>query len=295
MADTAVQTTHAGLLSRYLYNLLGTESIGIKIFSIFLLLFQAIQINRLVSLNRLTSENSLFPGVFYILIISSSLEFIPLHPQLLANTFIIMMLLDVFKQTRNVQLHLDMFNVGLWIGLASLFYFPYVLFIIIGIIGVIYLRTYKWVDTLRALLGVLIPYFLLGTIIFVFNRLPDLWSLHMESTLAFLDLTSPLSWKDYVLIAVFGMIILTSLAMSSNYSSGMNIHVRKKMTVILISLIGSLVLMVVCAGVDITSLLFLSIPMSILMASLFLSLEPQFAEVLHFIIFMMALGFQYLV
>jgi hypothetical protein len=206
-----------------------------------------------------------------------------------------MMFLDVFKQTRNLQLPLDMFNVGLWIGVASLFYFPYILFIIIGIIGVIYLRTYKWVDTFRALTGVLIPYFLLGTIIFLYNRLPDLWNLHIQGTLALLDLNEPFHWKDYALMAVFALIILISMAMSNSYSTGMNIHVRKKMTVIFITLIGTLLLMIVCADTDITSLLFLAIPMSILMAALFLSLEPQFAEVLHFILFVMALAFQYIV
>ena len=157
--------TRASYLITYM-SFLGTDTILIKVFSIFLLLFQAIQINRLVSLNRLTNENSLFAGVLYLLMLSTTLEFIPLHAQILANTFIIMMFLDVFKQTRNVQLHLDMFNVGLWVGLASLFYFPYIIFLIIGILGVIYLRTYKWVDTVRALLGVLVPYFLLGTMSF---------------------------------------------------------------------------------------------------------------------------------
>ena len=290
-----IDTAHAGILSRYLYDLLGIDSVGIKIFSIFLLLFQAIQINRLVSLNRLTSENSLFPGVFYLLLISCTIEFVPLQPQLIANTFIIMMLLDVFRQTRNIQLHLDMFNVGLWIGLASLFYFPYILFVLIGIIGVIYLRTYKWVDTMRAILGILVPYFLIGTIMFMFDHLGDLWSLQVKGTMSFLDLRGPLFWKDYVLIGVFGMIILTSMAMSSTYNAGMNIHVRKKITVIFITLLGALFLMVLTSDTSITSLLYLSIPMSMLVAALFLALETQFGEVLHFLLFAMALSFQYIV
>lgn len=286
---------HAGILARYLYNLLGTDTMLLKIFSIFILLFQAIQINRLVSLNRLTNENSLFPGVFYLLLASTTLEFIPLHPMLLANTFIILMFLDVFKQTRNIQLHLDMFNVGLWAGLASLFYFPYITFLILGILGVIYLRTYKWVDTVRALMGVFVPYFLLSSIIFLFDHLPDIWYLHIKDSMALLDLNETPTWKNYVLLAVYSLMILVSVFMSRTYSTGVNIHVRKKISVLFITLMGSLFLMFLCADTNIRSLLFLVFPMSIVTAAMFLELEPQFAEILHIMIFIMALLFQYIV
>ncbi len=295
MDQATVNRDHAGILSHYLYDLLGEDTVVIKVFALLLLLFQAIQINRLVSLNRLTNENSLFPGVFYLLMSSTTLEFIPLHPQLMANTFVIIMMLDVFKQTRNVQLHLDMFNVGLSVGLASLFYFPYILFLIIGITGVIYLRTYKWVDTVRALLGVLVPYFLVGTVIFLFDHLSDLWFLHIRASVGLLDLNELISWKGYVLIGVYALIILVSVFMSRKYNTGLNIHVRKKITVLFIALIGAMVLATLVADTGITSLLFGVFPLSILMAAMFLELEPQFAEILHFLLLTMALIFQYIV
>lgn len=295
MDQATINRDHAGILSHYLYDLLGEDTVVIKVFALLLLLFQAIQINRLVSLNRLTNENSLFPGVFYLLMSSTTLEFIPLHPQLLANTFVIIMMLDVFRQTRNVQLHLDMFNVGFWVGLASLFYFPYILFLIIGITGVIYLRTYKWVDTVRALLGVLVPYFLVGTVIFLFDHLSDFWFLHVRDSVGLLDLNELISWKGYVLIGVYALIILVSVFMSRKYNTGLNIHVRKKITVLFIALIGAMVLATLVADTGITSLLFGVFPLSILMAAMFLELEPQFAEILHFLLFTMALIFQYIV
>lgn len=293
--EAVVDTEHAGILSHYLYDLIGENSVLIKITSILLLLFQAIQINRLVSLNRLTNENSLFSGVFYLLLASITLEFIPLHPQLIANTFIIMMLLDVFKQTRNIQLHLDMFNIGLWVGLASLFYFPYILFLIIGIMGVIYLRTYKWVDTARALMGLVVPYFLLGTIVFLFDHFPDMWYLHIKGSMAVADFKVVLSWKSYIIIGIFALLILVSGFMSRSYTMSVNIHVRKKITVLFIALTGSLILMFLCSDTNINSLLFLTFPMSVLMAAMFLELDPQFAEILHFLLFAIALTFQYIV
>ncbi len=284
-----------GILSRFLYDIIGDNTVILKYLVIFLLLYHAVQINRIVSLNRLTSENSLFPGLFYILMSSITLEFIPIHPQLLANTFIILMLLEVFRQTRNIHLHIDMFNMGLWAGLASLFYFPYILFLVVGILGVIYLRTYKWADTVRALMGVFVPYFLLCTILFLFGNFSDFWLQHGKNALSFLDLNEVLSWKNYVLIGIFALLILSTLAMSGRYHTGMNIHIRKKITVIFMMLIGALIMMILVTNSNITSLLFLTFPLSILMAAMFLNIEPQVAEILHFLLVAAALVFQYLV
>ncbi len=292
--DVPMDYWHAGILSHYLYSLLGAESIAIKILGILILSYQAVQINRLVSLNRLTTENTLFPGLFYILIASLTLTFVPLIPCLLANTFIITMLLDVFKQTRNIQLSLNTFNVGLWIGLASLFYFPYVAFFIMGMMGVLYLRTFKAQDLLRGIMGLIMPYFLLGTGLFLADRLQDMWSLHVQGSLAFLDLAVALPWKAYVIIGVYAIMILMAIGSSNRFSTALNIHGRRKIAVLFNVLLGGGVLMALVAETHLTSLLFMTVPLSILLAAMFLELDNQLAEVLHFILLVLALAFQFL-
>ncbi len=286
---------HDGVLSTYLFNLMGDDTIFIKIFAIVILIYQAIQINRLVSLNRLTNENTLFSGLFYLLIISVTLSFIPLHASLLANTFLIVMLTDIFKQTKNHALHLNIFNVGFWAGMASLLYFPYILFFPVGVLGVIYLRTFKSIDFFRAFLGLLVPYFLMATALFLTDDLSRLWSDHALGAFGFLNISDDFAWKDYTLLGIFAIIILISLATMGNFATGVNIHVRRKISVIFFTLIGALLLMVIVANTSMLSLIFLSVPLSIFMAMMFLKLEPQFAELIHFILFALAIAFQYLV
>ena len=293
--EAPVPHHHDGVLSTFIYDLLGDQTAVIKVVAILIIIYQAIQINRLVSLNRLTHENTLFAGLFYILVISLTLDFIPLHASLLANTFIIVMLTDIFKQTKNVALHLNVFNVGFWSGMASLLYFPYIIFFPIGVLGVIYLRTFKSIDFFRALLGLMVPYFLMGTVLFLQGNLGDLWSQHISQSLSFFDFSEHLTWKGYTLCGIFALIILISIATMSNFAAGVNIHVRRKITVVFFALVGSLVLMIFVAQTSVLSLLFVSIPLSIFMAMLFLKLEPQFAEVLHFILLAIAIAFQYLV
>ncbi len=284
-----------GILSTYIYSALGAESTLLKLLSIVLIIFQAIQINRVVSLNRLTSVNSLFPGLFYILLISLSINLLPLYPALLANTFIIIMYIDVFNQTRNIELPLKMFNVGMYAGLASLFYFPYIFFLLVGCLGVLYLRTFKMKDFARAIIGALVPYILLGTILYLSGHLDDLYKDHFNNVFSLIDIDGYFYWKDNVIIGIYAMISIVALAISNSFGKGLNIHVRKKISVIFLSLLSAMAMTVMVPHTDISSLLFLSVPLCILMGAMFLTLEKQFAEILHFILFITALIFQYIV
>ncbi len=171
-------TIGRGVLSALIYQWVGSDSLTIKIASILLLMFHAVQINRLVALNRLTEENTLFAGLFYILLSCLTLEFIPLSPQVLANTFIILMCLEIFKPAKSGQSQLETFNLGFWIALASMFYAPYVLYLVLGLIAMFVLRPVKLLDIVRAITGFLLAYFLLGTTLFLAGDLSRLWFDH---------------------------------------------------------------------------------------------------------------------
>ncbi len=293
--DLPVTEVENALLSNFVYRGLGIQSIWIKVLSIVLLIYHAIQINRLVSLNRLTAENTLFSGLFYLLLLSLTADFIPLHPAILANTFLIIMLVDIFKQTRNVDLHLNIFNVGLWVGMASLFYFPYILFFPVGIIGVIYLRTFKTIDLLRAIMGLVVPYFLMATILYLTDSLGDLWYRHISGAFQLLDINFPFGWQQYTVIGLFVLISLFSMVSMGSFSTGSNIHVRRKISVLFITLVGAVLLTMLVNNTGVQSLLFATVPLSIFLAMLFLKLEKQVAEILHFLLLSMAIAFQYLV
>ncbi|NND09367.1 MAG: hypothetical protein HKN87_23590 [Saprospiraceae bacterium] len=293
--DAPIFEMKPGILSRYLYQAIGIDSLLIKFFAIALIIFQAIQINRVVALNRLTSINSLFPGLFYVLLTSLSINMMPLYPALLANTFIITMYMEVFSQTRNIELPLKMFNVGLYAGLASLFYFPYIIFLPVGCISVLYLRTFKTKDFTRATIGALVPYILLATVVYLTDHLGDLLKDHFVGNFALLDMLGYYDWKDYVIIGIYAMTSIIALATANSFGRGLNIHVRKKISVIFLSLVSAILLTVFVVNTDVSSLLFLSVPLAVLMGAMFLSLEKQFAEILHFILFVTALLFQYVV
>ena len=100
------------------------------IVGILLVFVHAVMINVIVARFRMANEVSLLPGVCYILLASSIPEFLNLSPILLANTFFIIALFELFGSFRQKSVIANIFNVGFWLGIGSLFYFSEIIFIL---------------------------------------------------------------------------------------------------------------------------------------------------------------------
>jgi len=189
-----------GLLSYLLIPLISSYPIAFKTFTILLVFYQAVELNRLVSINRMLPTNSLFPGTFYILLGSFCLEFLPMNGIWLGNTFLLLMLQELFKQTRNEKLPIRVFNMGFYGGVASLFYFPYIILPLLGVFGIMFIRAFKPIDYIRIMIGMFVPYFLTGTILFMTGDLIMIWDGHLTQGFALFDFHFQFHWKTIILL-----------------------------------------------------------------------------------------------
>jgi len=145
-----------------LFNILGRYwsqyPLGSAIFALLLLIAQAYYINYVATSNSFTDRYSALPGLIYILLMSSSPAMTSLNPILLANLFLIPAmnkLIDVYDEE---QIARELFNSGLLIGLAGLFYYP-ALVLFLALIASVFV--YYIVNTRRiaaALLGLITPF-----------------------------------------------------------------------------------------------------------------------------------------
>ncbi|MBX2814970.1 MAG: hypothetical protein KTR24_03190 [Saprospiraceae bacterium] len=271
------------------------DSWGGILLSFFIIMLTAIQINRLVSLNRLTPTNSLFPGLFFILISSYTLSLQSLSPAVIGNLFVVTMLLEIFKQTRNEELLIRTFNVGFLAGIASLSYSPYLILLPLGIIGMIVVRTFKRLDYFRCLLGFISPYLLAISILILFDQPGAIWSGHFKNTFAWMDLSHAFSWSDYVVISLFIIGILLAVLNMSNMTMKTNIHARRKLTTLYIFLLTFVLVIPFVAETGTHRVHLATIPLSVFIGSMMLRIDKQTAEVIHFILLAGAIVFQYLV
>ncbi len=156
-----------GTLYKLLLKILPENPLIYSIFSIIIVFIEAILINRLVIKNRFTRDMSLLPGMFFILLSSLSPEMLKFSPFITGLFFIILSFNELFKTYKKYYSERMLYNVGLYMSIAVLFYFNFVILFIILILGFLSIRTLKIRELFQLLSGVLtVIYFYAFTMFF---------------------------------------------------------------------------------------------------------------------------------
>ena len=234
-----------------------------------LLIFgQALLINHIFIKNRLTKQITLFPGLFYIIFVSVISENAFFSPILVANTFIILAVMNVFETYKMPLATSFIFNTGFLLAFASLFYSLYFAFILFGLVALIQLRSFKPIEKIQFFIGFFVPYFLLFTYRY--------WN-----NISFMDLDFikdiffrwPLFRSDsllvfYLSVSILLASVILSLAMYGNLTAKKNIQAQKKIDCIFWILFFCLLSFLIFNSDGLIHLISLAFPLSILIGCL---------------------------
>ena len=132
---------YTGPLSAAVYGLLdivfGRSIVMHQLLATLLLATNASIFNIMLIRNRAYEENNYLPALFFVLLGFVIPDFVSLSPQLMASFFIILTLNNVFRRINN-QVEDNLFlNSGIYLGLAGLFYFPAILFVLLFLIALL--------------------------------------------------------------------------------------------------------------------------------------------------------------
>jgi hypothetical protein len=131
-----------------------------------LLVMQAFLLNYIVNENEILSKQTYLPALFYILLMSNNNDMLVLHPLLFANFFMLFAISKLLSSYRKDKAFSQSFDAGILISIATLFYFPYLLFFPLLGVGLIVIRPFNWREWVISFLGVLTPYLFVFTFYF---------------------------------------------------------------------------------------------------------------------------------
>lgn len=118
--------------------LFGKSAIAYQIIAIFLFFFQAGLFNVILIRKKAYNENSYVPAFFYMLFGFMFFDVISLSPQLLGLTFILFSLDSLFIHLELRRKNdINLINLGMYIGIAALFYLPYIIYLISVTLGLL--------------------------------------------------------------------------------------------------------------------------------------------------------------
>lgn len=280
-----------GLFSYPLATMLAEQPTLSFVLQILLLFAAGVLANDLVNKNRITGTYNLFPGAFLILVASFLPEFIQFSGLHFVLILLLLTVRQVFGMYRVGKVSDYVVNIGLLIGVASLFYASAAVFLVWALFGINSMRSLYPKDVAALLIGFLLPYLFVGTWYF-WNDNFDVFVAHqLEAALGFsgwLEATYPT-----LKIGWFAFLILVSL-ISYPYFSQRKTHAEGKKIDLLYGLMP-------VAGVAVfaqnqpgfSHLLLLSIPIGVILAFIFGSIKPRWGEFFHLLLLVIAFLLQY--
>ncbi|MCB0583737.1 MAG: hypothetical protein KDD06_00175 [Phaeodactylibacter sp.] len=282
-----------GPLAEWVYNHIGYAGATADIVAMALLLAHGFFINYFISEHRLASEVSLFPGLFYILASSMLPEFLHLSPLLMANTFFIIVLAEIFATYKKVECAGNIFNIGFWASVGSLFYPSYLFLFILGFIGLNILRAFRFRERLMMLTGLVTPYLLLSAYYFWIGQFSAFWQEGLPASFAFLDFVSAPNWLVFRSLAIFSILILVVLFSYRSYIFKQTIQVQRKINILFWGLLCTTLTLLIQANIEIGHLLVTAVPVGIMLSFNFIRMPNRMAEVIHLLMLVIIFFLQF--
>ncbi len=280
-----------GILSLSIKTWLGEQYLIAGVFTVLIVFIQAIMINQLAKKYHIFKETTLFPGLFYILLVSAIQDFLPLSSILLANTFLILAVANILKIYKNPKCADIIFNIGFWISSAALFYNAFFLFLLLALISLATLRAFKGREVLMILCGYVLPFLFVSTYFFWNDQLGLYWENYFFNQFNFLDFRFEKGWNTYYKIILLSLLFL--LGIFNSYSFTKSIKIRNYLNVFYLTLFISGITFFIQDNIQINHFLIIAMPLSILLAARFLSMSKTAAEFIHLFLFLGIILFQF--
>ena len=220
----------ASPLYNFVFRQIGDLKVICAFISILLLVFEALLINYILTENDLIPHNSYMTAFIFIIITGLFNDLIILNPVVFSNLFIIAAIWLFLRLYEETEAYAIVFNIGTLVSVASMFYFPSVIFIVLIWVGFIIYRIFSWREWLISIIGLALPYLFLGTYYF-WNDCLTAKILPYKEAFGFINFYdfSPTLYV-YIVIAFLGLLLLFSVFNLLSIINEKPIRIRKSLS-----------------------------------------------------------------
>lgn len=259
-----------------------------------LVFLQALVLNALVNQFRLAKQSTFIPAIAFIWMhfIGDTLDVC--SPVVLANGFVLWAVYQLWSSgEKRVSLGV-VFNIGFAAAMAALCYHGYMVLLLWVLLGWLLVRAFDPQEFILLLGGFLVPFFLMGTYQFVQDNLKQWWLeeivAHYTQWTAYY--TESATWL--ISLGLVGVVSIFALSQWSAIQFKTNTREKKaqQSTLLLLLLIGLSFLMQ--AQLYAYHFVVFAVPLGILFGlALQAPKSRALAEILHLLLFLVAIGLQY--
>ena len=279
-----------GIVNTWIFNELLVLPLAQSLVGILLVYVQALMINLVVNQNRILRTPSALPGLVYVLLMSAVTGFQGLNPLIIAVTFALLASFSVLSVYKKTNVPGKIFNASFLIGLASVFYMPFLVLFITNFIGILSLRNFSIRERLQYLIGLVVVYWIMGSFLYYFDQQGYL-TFNAFGWLGSIHLFQTTSATELIFLVVLGLLILVSVLNYYNFLKKKGIDVRKKIVYFYWFGFCLLLTFLLFQGLSWFHLAIFCVPISVFFGMVLLDLRnTSLAELLHLL---MLIGIMY--
>ncbi len=248
----------------YVYSIIDTPILQ-SITAILLIYLQALYINRISINNKLALDVSYFAGIIYVLLISLTPDVSVLSSILIANTFVLFAISNLFKTYKNLSAKIQIFNVGFFLSVAAYLHKPYLFLFVFAFIGLLILRSFKWHEKLQYFSGYLVFIFLVSGVYYFLME--NVWHSFSMSFLQFgWIIMEGITISGGICLAVYFFLLTFIIFNYNSYIGKKNIQIQKMIDLLYWFLLASLPIALFAGEINIVEIKVLAIGISMLFA-----------------------------
>ncbi len=293
----AVELSASAPLSNWLLQLISLISNGSAyvLSSIFLVLLfiQAFFFNFLVEQNKIFDSLNILTAFSYLLLAALFNEALYLSPAFFAAFPILFAFNKLIRSYNDLGVS-AIFDGAFALGIASLFYLPSIVLLFFYLIGLSVTRVFSIKEWILGIIGMLIPYFLLGTYFFWNDQLIEFVQGHFLNWNIGVSIAQPTLLEVGAKIGVLALVIGMGLMIYQRNFLKVVVRIRKYQTLFVYLLSVSFLSFIFINKIHLAPIAPLLIPAAYFLAYSFYETQRQrIYESMHLVLLLIIISFQY--
>lgn len=271
-------------ISSVLFNSIIPNPYVQAVLAVLLIYMQALLINLLVNRHRIYQRPSSLAGMSYILLVSCFKELQVLTPALVGMSFIILAAFSVFNTYKQSKAVMGISNSAIAASIGTLIYPPFATVIVVLLVGLGMLRSFRNKERLQFLLSWLVGFWIIGSLLFVLDVLQwDFWNeWGLFQSLREINFSTNLST---IILGMVVSLLVISFVNYYNYKKKKGIEIRKKIDFFYWMTLICFISFLFYQNIGIQHLIFFCLPISVFLSLSWASFKhSSWAELTHFII-----------
>jgi hypothetical protein len=263
--------------------------IGALVLGFAVLLLEAFTLNSFINKHSLLKQSSYLPAFFYILFCSCRHTLICFYPSLVASLFLILALRRLAESYKKEKALSELFDAGLFIGIAALVYVPVIVFVLFLWIAVLVMRSLNWRDWIVSLIGFALPFIFAMGYFTVFYSPEHFWYDRIMLAFGNYKLGLSMPWKGMLL---FICLIITAIVSSWFYINKISDNILKAQKVSILMLwfvFFALASIVLSPEKNARSFVILAMPFSYMFSNYFIKTKSKALPEMLFIFFIVTI------